>query len=84
MENLESLIAEVRSLIEVQTLVMDGYEATAELRRRGCQLPIIALTANAIKSDRTECLGIGCTEYTTKPLDIQELVAMTSTLTRER
>ena len=48
----------------------------------GFAKPIIALTANAMKSDRDECLAVGCTDYTTKPLDSGRLVAMIDRLIR--
>jgi len=62
-------------LMDIQMPIMDGYDATREIRKDPVysELPIIAMTANALLSDKEKCLQVGMNDHVAKPIDTNKL-----------
>ena len=71
--------------MDVQMPDMDGFEATAAIRKKeknGRRTPIVAVTAHADDGDRRKCLAAGMDDYLTKPIDLDVMCAMVDKWTR--
>jgi CheY-like chemotaxis protein len=60
-------------MMDINMPEMDGYEATKRIRKFNKNIVIIAQTANAMQRDREEALKSGCTDYISKPINLNTL-----------
>jgi CheY-like chemotaxis protein len=63
-------------LMDVALGAMDGWEATRRIKAapETCDIPVIALTAHALASDRAKSVEVGCADFDTKPVDLKRLL----------
>jgi CheY-like chemotaxis protein len=77
-EGVEQAIAEAPDLIlmDMSLPVLDGWEATAQIKAHPATraIPVIALTAHAMSGDREKAVAVGCDDYDTKPVELPRLL----------
>ncbi len=73
-------------LMDMNLPVLDGWEATRQLKAAAetRDLPVIALTAHALASDRSRTLETGCADYHTKPVDLPRLLTQIEAVLKNR
>jgi CheY-like chemotaxis protein len=78
LELMDSLPAVDMVLVDIMMPDMDGYETMREIRARArfADLPVIAVTAKAMKGDRQKCIQAGASDYVSKPVDIDQLISV--------
>jgi CheY-like chemotaxis protein len=81
-QGVESAISERPDLIlmDMNMPELDGWEATRVLRKQHVMVPVIALTAHAMTGDRERAMEAGCTDYHTKPVEMDKLLGMIENL----
>ena len=69
-------------LMDMSLPIMDGWQATQHIKADDAtsKIPVIALTAHAMESDRAKAMEAGCDDYDTKPIDLKRLLSKIETL----
>ncbi len=70
-------------LMDMNMPELDGWNATRMIREQGITIPVIALTAHAMAGDRERALESGCTDYHTKPVELDILLGLIEKLLSE-
>ncbi|NJM16224.1 MAG: response regulator, partial [Bacteroidales bacterium] len=60
-------------LMDIKMPLLNGYDATKQIKEINPNIPIIAQTAFSMKNDRIKCIQAGCDDYISKPIDIERL-----------
>jgi len=78
LELLDSLPSVDMVLVDIMMPDMDGYETMREIRARSrfADLPVVAVTAKAMKGDRQKCIQAGASDYVSKPVDLDQLISV--------
>jgi signal transduction histidine kinase/ActR/RegA family two-component response regulator len=64
------------ALMDIQLPVMSGFEATRRIKEFNKNLPVIAVTANAMAEEKKKCFEAGCDDYVSKPIDVNHLLSL--------
>jgi CheY-like chemotaxis protein len=62
--------------MDIKMPVMNGFDATREIKKVNRNIPVIAVTAYALADDRNKCIAAGCDEFVSKPVSRKDLISL--------